>query len=542
MFRSLLSRERSVPPESPGTFESSLFRRLVRGGGAPSLKKTLEGHRGCVNTACWTLSGEHIISGSDDTRVCVFAPAARSPRPSFSFDSGHTANIFCARLLERGSFCAGEAARLVTTAADGTVRLHTLRTEGGLQPVRSEVLHSHGRRAHRVAVGAGGGGGAQHFATCGEDGVLRVCDARAPRAAHAALRLIKRRSGAPVRLFALDWAPGGGYELATGGDGVVMYVLDVRRAGGVGEAAAVREYLPDHLRPQGVHHPRHASYMCVTSAHYSVDGKRLVAALNDESTYVYRLEGEGRGARRSACAKGAGADVVWLPPPAGGAPPEGGGAPPLPPPPPPPLLPPPPLRAAPPGAVVLAPLPPRPRSPSPPPPPAFRRGDYAGALARFSAHQNADTIKGVSFFGPRSELVLQGCDSGRAFLYDAFTAEVVAAWEADRVGAVNVLAPHPDATQPLLATSGLEDDVKLWAFYGSRSRGDGGGGGSDDNEDDVDEDDDDNDDDDDDDNDDDDDDDDGDMMEQLHRAESSNDSSTESSDGVVDLTGEADDT
>lgn len=36
------------------------------------LESTLEGHDGCVNTVCWSDNGELLVSGSDDTRVCIW--------------------------------------------------------------------------------------------------------------------------------------------------------------------------------------------------------------------------------------------------------------------------------------------------------------------------------------------------------------------------------------------------------------------------------------------------------------------------------------
>jgi len=84
-----------------------------------------------------------------------------------------------------------------------------------------------------------------------------------------------------------------------------------------------------------------------------------------------------------------------------------------------------------------------------------------------SLHANVQTIKGVSFFGPASEFVLQGCDTGAVFLYDAYTGQPVSCWPADiEGGAINVVAPHPDPSQPLLLTSGLSEDVLLWRFHG----------------------------------------------------------------------------
>ncbi|XP_076438642.1 DDB1- and CUL4-associated factor 8-like isoform X2 [Babylonia areolata] len=87
--------------------------------------------------------------------------------------------------------------------------------------------------------------------------------------------------------------------------------------------------------------------------------------------------------------------------------------------------------------------------------------DGASAIHRYIGHRNNATVKGVSFYGPRSEYVVSGSDCGHVFLWEKETEEVVQFMKADECGVVNVLEPHPFA--PVLATSGLDHDVKIWA-------------------------------------------------------------------------------
>ena len=58
-------------------------------------------------------------------------------------------------------------------------------------------------------------------------------------------------------------------------------------------------------------------------------------------------------------------------------------------------------------------------------------------------------------------------------MYDAYTGAVINFWKADREGAVNVVAPPPHATQPLLITSGIANNAVLWRL--SKARGLEGG-------------------------------------------------------------------
>ncbi|XP_076457431.1 uncharacterized protein LOC143291451 [Babylonia areolata] len=87
--------------------------------------------------------------------------------------------------------------------------------------------------------------------------------------------------------------------------------------------------------------------------------------------------------------------------------------------------------------------------------------DGTDALYRYSGHRNNATVKGVSFYGPRSEYVVTGSDCGHIFLWDKVTQHVVQFLDADHSGVVNSLEAHPFA--PVLATSGLDHDVKIWA-------------------------------------------------------------------------------
>lgn len=91
----------------------------------------------------------------------------------------------------------------------------------------------------------------------------------------------------------------------------------------------------------------------------------------------------------------------------------------------------------------------------------YNRGDY---LHCYKGHINSRTIKGVNFFGPRSEYIVSGSDCGNIFFWDKNTEAIINYMKGDHVGVVNCLEPHP--WMPVLATSGLEHDVKIWTPQG----------------------------------------------------------------------------
>lgn len=78
---------------------------------------------------------------------------------------------------------------------------------------------------------------------------------------------------------------------------------------------------------------------------------------------------------------------------------------------------------------------------------------------KYTGHRNARTmIKEATFWG--SNYVMSGSDCGHVFVWDRHTAELQMLLQADQ-HVVNCLQPHP--TFPILATSGIDHDVKLWA-------------------------------------------------------------------------------
>ncbi|XP_072420768.1 DDB1- and CUL4-associated factor 8 [Chiloscyllium punctatum] len=87
--------------------------------------------------------------------------------------------------------------------------------------------------------------------------------------------------------------------------------------------------------------------------------------------------------------------------------------------------------------------------------------DGADYVKRYKGHRNNATVKGVNFYGPKSEFVVSGSDCGHIFLWEKSSCQIVQFMEGDKGGVVNCLEPHPHL--PVLATSGLDHDVKIWA-------------------------------------------------------------------------------
>ncbi|WIA23425.1 hypothetical protein OEZ85_000180 [Tetradesmus obliquus] len=134
------------------------------------LQRKLEAHAGCVNTVSFdTEGGDVLISGSDDQQILLWDWHRGTVR--LRFESGHANNIFQARMLPHSS-----GSRLITCAADGEVRLVELPEGAGSLSVAKTLLGEHMGRAHKLALDPLNPGCC--FYSSGEDGQVVHYDLR----------------------------------------------------------------------------------------------------------------------------------------------------------------------------------------------------------------------------------------------------------------------------------------------------------------------------------------------------------------------------
>ncbi|KJE97808.1 hypothetical protein CAOG_07902 [Capsaspora owczarzaki ATCC 30864] len=168
------------------------------------LTHTLEEHDGCVNTINWSCNGEFLLSGSDDTRLCLWDYQRKQLR--LAWHAGHTANIFCAKFMPNT-----DNSVIVSCAGDGQIRVHSVSQTVYAPDVDAPVRHPPpeqaipGRRARlrtpiearhsetaprmlqtyrchddRVKKLVMEPGNAHFFLSCGEDATVRQFDLREP--------------------------------------------------------------------------------------------------------------------------------------------------------------------------------------------------------------------------------------------------------------------------------------------------------------------------------------------------------------------------
>ncbi|CAI5500806.1 unnamed protein product [Closterium sp. Naga37s-1] len=522
-----------------------------------ALASVLASHRGCVNTVAFTPSGSHLLSGSDDQRIVLWDWAAA--REVLKWRSGHGNNVFQARALP-----CGNDRTIVTCAADGQVRVSLLSESAAVGTVR---LARHRGRAHKLAV-------LPHsplcFLSCGEDGVVRHFDLRAPKPSTRVLTVtttLAMRARQPLPLNAVAHNPARPHLFAVGGADEFARVYDLRRW--VRLQVLLSSYNDELIYLFHPHHSLGPDPLSMPTATRTTGFRALSTATSSSGRNRSSGNGggDGRGSSRRRFVSSLGGD--WSVGGRGsrgrsisgdgrlGDGEEGGSG------------------SG--GAVAASSSPAMPgggSSETQPPPPRrlswLQRtkeggeemeesdererdkgerdeggrwgekmqeaqgkigygqvgtegqgvahmaendeeegegegeeqeeeeeeeeaaGAYGDRIEVYSGHRNEKTVKGVSFFGPRCEYVASGSDCGHVFLWRKVGGQLVAmmpgdvhvsAWggmcvdggcggcacEKVRAPVVNCLEPHPSAT--ILATSGIESTVKIWAPTATSPKG-----------------------------------------------------------------------
>ncbi|XAR59868.1 hypothetical protein NMG60_11015862 [Bertholletia excelsa] len=358
--------------------------------------RKLEKHRGCVNTVTFNSAGDILVSGSDDRKVILWD--WETGHVKLSFHSGHSNNVFQAKIMP----CTDDRS-IVTCAADGQVR-HAQISERGR--AETKQLGTHDGRAHKLAIEPG----SPHiFYTCGEDGLVQRFDLRtgAPTQLFTCQSLPDRSYMSFVRLNAIAIDPRNPNLFAVAGSDEFARLYDIRKYKWDGST--------DFGQPTDYFCPQHLiggdEELGITGLAFSYQSE-LLASYNDDFIYLFSRD-MGLGLNPAS------ASPAYMS--------SGGGE---------------------------------------------RKLDYqCGASPLdmdtcdkvgpqvYKGHRNCDTVKGVSFFGPKCEYVVSGSDCGRIFIWRKKNGDLLRVMEADK-HVVNCIESHPHTT--VLASSGIENDIKIW--------------------------------------------------------------------------------
>jgi len=219
------------------------------------LKRTLDGHRGCVNSAMFSNAGDVLYTGSDDQCVHIYNP--NNGRLLKQLTTPHTGNIFWVKdkLLSGGD-------TLLTAAGDGRVLL--MDGINSKEDPSCRVIHRHRGRAHRLDLI---NNEPDLFYSCGEDGIANLFDLRLETPL-----VSKCEMGSSIYCISSD--PVRSHIFAISGLQTVAEIYDNRNMSSPVSTIGVPHLLT------------HPSSPSITGLKYNHDGTKLLLSYNDEHAYL----------------------------------------------------------------------------------------------------------------------------------------------------------------------------------------------------------------------------------------------------------------
>lgn len=443
------------------------------------------GHTGCVNALSWSHDGELLVSSGDDTRLLVWKhdPAVDLASSSRTLDSklssmnlscvsairtGHTDNVFSAKLLAPGSSI------VATCARDRQVRVFDLERAGGTSTTRRtgygygeagdearlHLLKCHTRQVKRIVTEQS----PSTFLTVAGDHTVRQHDLRTP---HTCPRCPQPLVKVPHALNALTSSPLTPWYFVVAGESKHGHLFDRRMAArnlreewGMGDedndemVTCVARFGRSAEKEEASRYPH------VTGARMArSNGHEVLLSYSGDAVYQYSIydspstsktstivppngnqtsqksdsesgdsssDDEAVAALENAMAQleeqtnsdsGSGSDSDEMSEDSDTGEPASrtkySGL----------------------NRPVIQP-----------------RKEYRGA-------GNVRTVKDVNFLGPNDEFITSGSDDGNWFMWSKQSGELLGVWEGDG-SVVNVVEGHPFL--PIVAVSGIDDTIKIF--------------------------------------------------------------------------------
>ncbi|XP_078617572.1 DDB1- and CUL4-associated factor 6-like [Branchiostoma floridae x Branchiostoma japonicum] len=237
------------------------------------LHSKLPVHTGCVNSIWWSDDGEHILSGSDDTNLCI--TNAWTGKIVTSIRSGHRANIFSAKFMPHSGL-----GRVVSCSGDGILYYTDVERENTWG---SNVFNCHYGTAYELLTLDSD---PNTFLSCGEDGTVRWFDIRLKTTCtkdNCKDDILIKAHRAVTAIAANPHTP---YHLAVGCSDSSVRLFDRRMLGtkgsggvcGKGTLGVFCRFCPPPLSNKSCR---------VTSLKYSSDGQDLLVSYSSDYIYLF---------------------------------------------------------------------------------------------------------------------------------------------------------------------------------------------------------------------------------------------------------------
>jgi len=417
--------------KNPSNFESLIYgnKSIV---GRLTLSHKLKQHTGCVNTVSWSSCGRYILTGSDDTHVCIWDWENDGTLKS-SFGTGHTANIFCAKFLPFTN-----NSRIVTCARDGLINVFDLEQSASslLDMQLKERMRQY--RCHRQSVKklVTFDDNPHLFLSCSNDGTVRRFDLR--EASTAGKTLVSHKK---LQFNSMDKS---GNFICVGASDPLVRIYDIRKLPediSEYDLAVYAKYCPKPL--VSLIDKKNSLFSKGHVTGVAFNGSEIIASYSGEGIYLFDInksepysdissldlfenlvgdqniyghghneedndddnnndsENEEDDQRRENNEHKVEQEMEV----------------------------------------------------------ETKEEIDESYVCRYSGHCNLRTVKSVSFFGPNQEYVMSGSDDGNIFIWEKKTGDLINLIKGDK-HVVNVLSGHP--FDPVLATVGIDNSVKIF--------------------------------------------------------------------------------
>uniref|UniRef100_A0A667WTC6 Ddb1 and cul4 associated factor 6 n=1 Tax=Myripristis murdjan TaxID=586833 RepID=A0A667WTC6_9TELE len=239
------------------------------------LETTLDVHEGSVNSVCWNETGEYILSGSDDGSLVVTNPHHRTVKTMVKL--GHRSSIHSAKFMPQ----TGDQI-VISAAADGKI-FYTNITKGPSAATQYQY-HCHNGAAYKILTVPND---PHSFLSCGEDGTIRWFDVRISPSCRQNnckqdILIDCRRAVTSMAISPLE-----PFYLAAGCSDSSVRIYDRRMLGtlatginqlGSGALGMCVRFVPIHLINK---------FSRITSLCYSGDGRQVLASYSSDYLYLF---------------------------------------------------------------------------------------------------------------------------------------------------------------------------------------------------------------------------------------------------------------
>ncbi|XP_075155468.1 DDB1- and CUL4-associated factor 6-like [Haematobia irritans] len=264
-------------------------------------------HSGCVNTVHWNVTGEYLITGSDDQFIAVTNP--NNQEVLLKYKTAHRANIFSARFMPQSNDQA-----IVSCSGDGIV-LHTELLAPYIKRVRKHIIsdepmpsvferisdndtnvgffncHKSGTTYEVMTVPTE----PRSFMSCGEDGTVRLFDLRKISSCHKTCCKDNILIFSPSAINAMDLAPISSNYVAVGSSDAIVRIYDRRYLSVIDFSDSSIPTTERHTRPVKAYPiplPTNRQYR-ITCIRYSPEESELLVSYSSEYLYLFDLQNEG---------------------------------------------------------------------------------------------------------------------------------------------------------------------------------------------------------------------------------------------------------